>query len=58
MRPGHRVDGPAIAEADFTTIVIPPGRTLTISEHGLGLLETAQAASAEAATHTLETSRS
>ena len=38
------MDGPAIAEAEFTTIVIPPGRTLTISEHGLGLLETAQAA--------------
>jgi N-methylhydantoinase A/acetophenone carboxylase len=50
MRPGHRVEGPAIAEAEFTTIVIPPGRTLTISEHGLGLLEGSPPAPDQAAT--------
>lgn len=39
--PGNVVEGPGLIEAEFTTIVVPPGRTLTIDEHGLGLLERA-----------------
>lgn len=39
MKPGNRIVGPAIVEADFTTIVVPPGLSLTIDEHGLGLIQ-------------------
>lgn len=39
LRPGHLVDGPAIVEAEFTTIVVPRGHRLSINEHGLGLLQ-------------------
>lgn len=39
MKPGNRIEGPAIVEADFTTIVVPPGLSLTIDEHGLGLIQ-------------------
>lgn len=47
LRPGHEVDGPAIVEAEFTTIVIPPGQRFRIDQHGLGIL-TDNAAVAEA----------
>ncbi len=39
LQPGNVVDGPAIAEAEFTTVVIPPGQRFTIDKHGLGILE-------------------
>ena len=39
LQPGNRVSGPAIVESDYTTGVIPPGRRLTIEEHGLGVIE-------------------
>ena len=39
LAPGNRVSGPAIVESDYTTGVIPPGRRLTIEEHGLGVIE-------------------
>ena len=39
MTPGNSVPGPAIVEAHFTTIVVPPGKSLTIDRHGLGLLQ-------------------
>jgi N-methylhydantoinase A/oxoprolinase/acetone carboxylase beta subunit len=39
LRPGNRIDGPAIVESEYTTGVIPPGRRLTIEEHGLGVIE-------------------
>lgn len=38
LAPGNAVEGPAVVEAHFTTIVVPPGRILRIDEHGLGLL--------------------
>jgi N-methylhydantoinase A/acetophenone carboxylase len=44
LRPGNNVDGPAIVEADFTTIVVPPGHSLSINEHGLGLLQNTEGA--------------
>jgi N-methylhydantoinase A/oxoprolinase/acetone carboxylase beta subunit len=39
LRPGHRVQGPAIVEAEYTTGVIPQGRVFHIDEYGLGILE-------------------
>ena len=39
--PGNVVVGPAIAEMEFSTIVIPPGQQLRIDQHGLGILENA-----------------
>ncbi len=39
LQPGNRVSGPTIVESDYTTGVIPPGRRLTIEEHGLGVIE-------------------
>lgn len=46
LQSGNVVDGPAIAEAEFTTIVIPPGQRFSIDKHGLGILEPIVAASA------------
>lgn len=46
MQAGNVVDGPAIAEAEFTTIVIPPGQRFSIDKHGLGILEPIVAAAA------------
>ncbi|MCB1746720.1 MAG: hydantoinase/oxoprolinase family protein [Gammaproteobacteria bacterium] len=39
MQPGMRVDGPALVEAEFTTLVVPPGQFFHIDDRGLGLLE-------------------
>ena len=39
LTPGNRVEGPGLIEAEFTTIVVPPDRVLSIDEHGLGLLQ-------------------
>lgn len=39
MTPGNRIEGPALIEAEFTTIVIPPGQFFHINSRGLGLLE-------------------
>ncbi len=39
LAPGNRMDGPAIVESEYSTAVIPPGRRLTIEEHGLGVIE-------------------
>ena len=39
LAPGNRLEGPALIEAEFTTIVIPPGQFFHIDNHSLGLLE-------------------
>ncbi len=39
LQPGNIVEGPAAAEAEYTTIVIPPTMRLSIDRHGLGILE-------------------
>jgi N-methylhydantoinase A/acetophenone carboxylase len=39
LAPGNRIGGPAVVESEYTTAVIPPGRRLTIEEHGLGIIE-------------------
>lgn len=43
LQPGNVVTGPAIAEMDFSTIVIPPGQQLAIDERGLGILTSTKA---------------
>jgi N-methylhydantoinase A/oxoprolinase/acetone carboxylase beta subunit len=39
MRPGNHLDGPAVLEGEYTTIVVPPGMRFSIDERGLGILE-------------------
>jgi N-methylhydantoinase A/oxoprolinase/acetone carboxylase beta subunit len=39
VRPGHRLEGPAILEAESTTFPIPPDRRAWLDEHGLFHLE-------------------
>lgn len=39
VRPGHRLDGPAILEAESTTFPIPPDRRAWLDEHGIFHLE-------------------
>jgi N-methylhydantoinase A/acetophenone carboxylase len=41
LQPGNVVPGPAIAEMEFSTIVIPPGQQLEIDSHDLGILRNA-----------------
>ncbi|HXU20470.1 MAG TPA: hydantoinase/oxoprolinase family protein [Verrucomicrobiae bacterium] len=41
LRPGNVVDGPAIVEGQYTTMVVPPGMRFSIDERGLGILEAA-----------------
>jgi len=43
LQPGNVVNGPAIIEAELTTIVVPPKQRFTIEKHGLGILEETQA---------------
>jgi N-methylhydantoinase A/oxoprolinase/acetone carboxylase beta subunit len=45
LQPGNLITGPAIAEMEYSTIVIPPGQQLRIDPHGLGILEDAAAPS-------------
>ena len=39
LRPGNRIDGPAIVEAPDTTIVVDPTRTFRVDERGNGVIE-------------------
>lgn len=39
LLPGNVVLGPAVIEAEFTTIPVPPDEKLSIDRHGLGVLE-------------------
>jgi N-methylhydantoinase A/oxoprolinase/acetone carboxylase beta subunit len=43
LQPGNVVPGPAIAEMEFSTIVIPPGQQLAIDARGLGILTSTEA---------------
>lgn len=38
LRPGNVVQGPAIAESEYTTAVVPPDYSLTVDQHGLAVL--------------------
>jgi N-methylhydantoinase A/oxoprolinase/acetone carboxylase beta subunit len=39
LRPGNVVDGPAIVEGEYTTLVIPPSMNFSIDERSLGILQ-------------------
>jgi len=39
LRPGNTVEGPAIVEGEYTTLVVPPALHFTINHRGLGILE-------------------
>ena len=54
LTPGNHIDGPAIVEAEFTTIVLPPGQWLSINEYGLGLLQSRTQAADTRQPRTLE----
>src|SRR5919198_376755 len=43
VRPGHRVDGPAVLEAESTTFPIPPGRRVWLDEQAIFHLTTTEA---------------
>jgi len=42
LRPGNVIDGPAILEGEYTTVVVPPKMMFSIDERGLGMLEHSQ----------------
>ncbi len=39
LRPGNALEGPAVLEGEYTTVVVPPGMRFTIDDRGLGILE-------------------
>ena len=39
LRPGNAVEGPAVVEGEYTTLVVPPTMHFTIDDRGLGILE-------------------
>jgi N-methylhydantoinase A/oxoprolinase/acetone carboxylase beta subunit len=39
LRPGNVVDGPAIVESEYTTLVVPPSMRFSIDERNLGILQ-------------------
>ena len=39
LRPGNVLEGPAVLEGEYTTVVVPPGMRFSIDERGLGILE-------------------
>jgi N-methylhydantoinase A/oxoprolinase/acetone carboxylase beta subunit len=39
LRPGNVIEGPAVIEGEYTTIVVPPAMLFSIDAQGLGILE-------------------
>jgi N-methylhydantoinase A/oxoprolinase/acetone carboxylase beta subunit len=39
LRPGNVLEGPAVLEGEYTTVVVPPQMRFSIDERGLGILE-------------------
>jgi N-methylhydantoinase A/oxoprolinase/acetone carboxylase beta subunit len=39
LRPGNVIEGPAIVEGEYTTLVVPPALHFSINNRGLGILE-------------------
>jgi N-methylhydantoinase A/acetophenone carboxylase len=39
LRPGNVIEGPAVVEGEYTTLVIPSSMTFSVDERGLGILE-------------------
>ncbi len=38
LRPGNVLEGPAVLEGEYTTVVVPPSMRFSIDERGLGIL--------------------
>lgn len=43
LQPGNVVIGPAVIEAELTTVIVPPTQRLSIDKHGLGIMESVAA---------------
>jgi len=39
LRPGNVIEGPAVVEGEYTTLVVPAPMRFSIDERGLGILE-------------------
>ena len=39
LRPGNVIEGPAVVEGEYTTLVVPSSMTFSIDERGLGIME-------------------
>jgi N-methylhydantoinase A/oxoprolinase/acetone carboxylase beta subunit len=39
LRPGNVIEGPAVVEGEYTTLVVPVPMTFSVDERGLGVLE-------------------
>ena len=39
LRPGNRIQGPAVVEGQYTTMVVPPKLRFSLDDRGLGILE-------------------
>jgi N-methylhydantoinase A/oxoprolinase/acetone carboxylase beta subunit len=39
LKPGNLVEGPALIESEYTTVVVPPKRQLRMNEYAIGILE-------------------
>jgi N-methylhydantoinase A/oxoprolinase/acetone carboxylase beta subunit len=57
LEPGNELLGPAVVEAELTTVVVPPGRRFAIDQHRLGLLTWAEGQGPAAAGHAATTTR-
>ena len=40
LRPGCLLEGPAVIQADYTTVVVKPGHVFAMESHGLGVIGT------------------
>ena len=39
LRPGNVIEGPAVVEGEYTTLVVPSTMIFSLDERGLGILE-------------------
>jgi N-methylhydantoinase A/acetophenone carboxylase len=39
LQHGHSIQGPALIESEYTTIVVPPGMKYSVDQYGLGIME-------------------
>jgi N-methylhydantoinase A/acetophenone carboxylase len=39
LRPGNVIEGPAVVEGEYTTLVVPSAMKFSMDERGLGILE-------------------
>ena len=39
LRPGHVIEGPAVVEGEYTTLVVPPSMRFSVDDRSLGILE-------------------